>query len=348
MMPEATPAIANLPRHVAIIMDGNGRWARKRHLPRAAGHVAGVSAVRKVVRAAIEIGLENLTLYAFSSENWKRPLIEVNHLMGLVPRLFRKDVEELHAAQCPHADHRQSLRVPRPIFSAMIEDGEKPTAHNTGLNLTFAFDYGAQEEIAPRRAMARAARKGSCDPDAITPEFFAAQLSTGGVARSRPRHSHRRRAPAEQFSALAIGLCRARFPRHAVAGFLAGARIPRRDRSQSRIANGASARWRRKRWHERRAHRAYTRRPRAWCAQRPATDSRFRWTGSRGSLFGYLLAALAVAATLCGRHCRSSSLFRSAAPRRTREWHRLFAPRDFLLPTAITVVAADRLAAGSC
>src|ERR1700742_4046260 len=84
-----------LPRHVAIIMDGNGRWANKRHLPRQAGHVAGVATVRDVVRAATDIGLQNLTLYAFSSENWKRPATEVGALMGLFRMYFRSDLNEL-------------------------------------------------------------------------------------------------------------------------------------------------------------------------------------------------------------------------------------------------------------
>ncbi len=87
-MTSAAPADAKLPRHVAIIMDGNGRWARKRHLPRAAGHVAGVTAVRAIVRTATDIGLENLTLYAFSSENWKRPQHRSQPSDGSVPGLF--------------------------------------------------------------------------------------------------------------------------------------------------------------------------------------------------------------------------------------------------------------------
>ncbi len=84
-----------LPRHVAIIMDGNGRWARKRHLPREAGHLAGMNAVRETVRAACDIGLSNLTLFAFSSENWKRPKAEVGALMGLFRTYFRNDMDEL-------------------------------------------------------------------------------------------------------------------------------------------------------------------------------------------------------------------------------------------------------------
>src|SRR5271156_2963290 len=90
-----SPARESLPRHIAIIMDGNGRWAQKRCLPRAAGHVAGVAAVRSGVRASIDIGLEYLTLYAFSSENWKRPPPEVTHLMSLFRAYFRDDVNEL-------------------------------------------------------------------------------------------------------------------------------------------------------------------------------------------------------------------------------------------------------------
>ena len=90
------PSMESLPRHVAIIMDGNGRWARRRHLPRAAGHVAGVGAVRSVVRASIDTGLSYLTLYAFSSENWKRPFAEVDDLMGLLRHYLRGEIAELH------------------------------------------------------------------------------------------------------------------------------------------------------------------------------------------------------------------------------------------------------------
>src|SRR5277367_1240853 len=142
-----SPEQAKLPRHVAIIMDGNGRWARKRHLPRAAGHVQGVSAVRAIVRAASDVGLANLTLYAFSSENWKRPPTEVSHLMGLFRAYFREDIEEL-------VDRNVRMRVIGSRTRAdddivgMIEQGEQRTAENSGLNLVFAFDYGPREEIA--------------------------------------------------------------------------------------------------------------------------------------------------------------------------------------------------------
>jgi undecaprenyl diphosphate synthase len=175
------PAKANLPRHVAIIMDGNGRWARARHLPRAAGHVAGVGAVRQTVRAASEIGLEYLTLYAFSSENWKRPPTEVSHLMGLFRSYFHDDIDELAARNVRIRIIGSRARVDGDI-RAMIEEGERRTVNNTGLTLTFAFDYGSQEEIAAAaREMAMAAAKGELDPNSITPEFFAKHLLTAGI-----------------------------------------------------------------------------------------------------------------------------------------------------------------------
>jgi undecaprenyl diphosphate synthase len=172
---------AQLPRHVAIIMDGNGRWARKRHLPREAGHVAGVNAVREVVRAAVDLGLENLTLFAFSSENWKRPKTEVGALMALFRRFFRNDMNELveRGARVRIIGHRS--RVAGDIQD-MIEDAESRTAGNKGLNLTFAFDYGGQEEIAnAARELARAAAEGRLDPETITPELFATRLFTSAL-----------------------------------------------------------------------------------------------------------------------------------------------------------------------
>jgi len=170
-----------LPRHDAIIMDGNGRWANKRHLPRQAGHVAGVAAVREVVKAATDIGLQNLTLYAFSSENWKRPAPEVGALMGLFRLYFRNDLEDLIARGVRVRVIGNRDRVANDIRT-MIEEMEKRTVDNTGLNLTFAFDYGGQEEIAAAaRELARAAKEGRLDPETITPELFAARLFTSAL-----------------------------------------------------------------------------------------------------------------------------------------------------------------------
>ncbi|HEX4105430.1 MAG TPA: polyprenyl diphosphate synthase, partial [Rhizomicrobium sp.] len=170
-----------LPRHVAIIMDGNGRWARKRHLPREAGHLAGMNAVRETVRAACDIGLSNLTLFAFSSENWKRPKAEVGALMGLFRTYFRNDMDELVERNVRMRIIGHRGRVASDIHQ-MILDSENRTAQNTGLNLTFAFDYGGQEEIvAAARELARAAAEGRLDPETITPELFSTRLFTSAL-----------------------------------------------------------------------------------------------------------------------------------------------------------------------
>jgi undecaprenyl diphosphate synthase len=177
----ALPKLPCLPRHVAIIMDGNGRWAKNRRLPRAAGHMAGVAATRNIVRAAVDVGLENLTLYAFSSENWKRPATEINHLMNLFRSYFRDDVDELVERNVRMRVIGSRERSASDIVD-MIEDGEARTAANTGLNLIFAFDYGAQEEIvAAARELALAAMRGEIDPSQITPEYFSKHLSTSGL-----------------------------------------------------------------------------------------------------------------------------------------------------------------------
>ena len=177
----AAPQERVLPCHVAIIMDGNGRWARKRHLPREAGHVAGVSAVREIVRTASDLGLLNLTLFAFSSENWKRPKTEVGALMGLFRAYFRSDLNELVARGVRVRIIGSRSRVAGDIH-AMIEDAETRTLGNKGLNLTFAFDYGGQEEIAnAARELARAAKEGRLDPETITPDLFAARLFTSAL-----------------------------------------------------------------------------------------------------------------------------------------------------------------------
>ena len=174
-------ASSTLPRHVAIIMDGNGRWAKKRYLPREAGHYAGMKAVRETVRAACDMGLENLTLYAFSSENWKRPKTEVGALMGLFRTYFRSDMDELVERNVKMRIIGHRGRVASDIHQ-MILDSESRTAKNTGMNLTFAFDYGGQEEIvAAAQELARAAREGRLDPETITPELFAARLFTSGL-----------------------------------------------------------------------------------------------------------------------------------------------------------------------
>jgi undecaprenyl diphosphate synthase len=162
-------------------MDGNGRWATKRLMPRAAGHVAGVSTVRAIVRAATDIGLENLTLYAFSTENWKRPITEVGALMSLFRTYIRDDVSELVERNVRMRFIGNRSRASADILS-LIQESEQRTEKNTGLNLTLAFDYGSQEEIVhAAREMALAAARGELDPDTITPQYFGSQLSTAPV-----------------------------------------------------------------------------------------------------------------------------------------------------------------------
>ena len=177
-----TPAASSpLPRHVAIIMDGNGRWAKKRHLPREAGHYKGMGAVRETVRAACDLGLENMTLFAFSSENWKRPKTEVGALMGLFRAYFRSDMDELVERNVRMRIIGHRGRVASDI-QQMIQDSESRTARNTGMNLTFAFDYGGKEEIvAAVQELARAAKDGRLDPETITPELFASRLFTSAL-----------------------------------------------------------------------------------------------------------------------------------------------------------------------
>jgi undecaprenyl diphosphate synthase len=160
-------------RHVAIIMDGNGRWARARHLPRVVGHQRGVEAVRQLVRAARDMGLEALTLYAFSTENWRRPEDEVSSLMGLLKRYIQDDLEEFVA-------NNVRLRIigDYSVLSAdivaLLDNALARTAANDGTTLVVALNYGAQDEIA--RAAAKAAAKG-----ALTPASIEAELDTAGL-----------------------------------------------------------------------------------------------------------------------------------------------------------------------
>lgn len=133
-------------RHVAIIMDGNGRWAKKRFLPRIAGHRAGVEAVRRVARAARELGLECLTLYAFSSENWKRPASEVADLMALLRHFIQSDLDEFHANGV-RLRIIGNYRALDPSLVEMIDNAMARTAGNSGPIIAIALNYGAQDEL---------------------------------------------------------------------------------------------------------------------------------------------------------------------------------------------------------
>ena len=169
------------PFHVAIIMDGNGRWAKKRFLPRIAGHRAGVEAVRRAVRAAPDLGIDVLTLYAFSSENWRRPHEEVSDLMGLLRAYLRSELEELDREGVRLQFIGDPSRLSADIV-AMLADARTRTRFNTRLTLVIALNYGGQDEIVRvTRALAAEAAAGTLDPAAITPDMIEARLDTAGL-----------------------------------------------------------------------------------------------------------------------------------------------------------------------
>lgn len=172
---------AGLPRHVAIIMDGNGRWARRRHLPRVAGHRAGVEAVKSVVRACGEKGIEALTLFAFSSENWRRPKEEVGVLMSLFMSTLDTQVRKLH-------ENNIQLRIigDRDAFSTALQgriaDAEVLTARNTGLRLVVAANYGGRWDITQAaQNLARQVAEGRLGVEDIDENALARRLSVSDL-----------------------------------------------------------------------------------------------------------------------------------------------------------------------
>jgi len=166
------------PAHVAIIMDGNGRWAKARGLPRIAGHRRGAEAVRRTVTAAAEFGIAYLTLFGFSSENWKRPLDEIDDLMGLLRHYLRGEIAELHANRVRLRVIGERARLP-PDIVTLIDNSETLTGGNTGLRLTIALSYGGRAEIArAARAIAEAVQAGRLAPEDIDEAMFARHLLT--------------------------------------------------------------------------------------------------------------------------------------------------------------------------
>jgi undecaprenyl diphosphate synthase len=162
-------------------MDGNGRWAAARGLPRGEGHRRGVEALRKTVRAAGEIGISFLTIFSFSAENWSRPPSEIRDLMGLLRRFIRNDLAELHqnGVKVRVIGERNDLD---PDIRRLLEEAEELTRDNTGLTLVVAFNYGARQEIA--RAAARIAamvKDGTLDPAAITADLIGQNLDAPGL-----------------------------------------------------------------------------------------------------------------------------------------------------------------------
>jgi undecaprenyl diphosphate synthase len=170
-----------IPNHVAIIMDGNGRWAKARGLPRTAGHKAGVDALRATVRNASDFGIQWLTLYAFSSENWSRPATEVSDLMGLLKLFIRRDLAELHRSNVRVHIIGDRDTVPQDIRT-LLDDAEKLTAGNQKLHLVIAFNYGSRDEITRAlRKIAISVQEGALAPGGITQETIANALDTFGM-----------------------------------------------------------------------------------------------------------------------------------------------------------------------
>ena len=165
------------PRHVAIVMDGSGRWARQRRLPRFAGHRAGIDSARKIVRASAEKGIEVLTLFAFSSENWRRPAEEVERLMGLFRAALEKETRSLHE----HNVRLQIVGERRGLDDMLcnrIARAEELTRDNTGLRLAIAMNYGGRWDVTEAcRAIAVRVRDGELNPNSITPELVDSFLA---------------------------------------------------------------------------------------------------------------------------------------------------------------------------
>ncbi len=184
-LPEVPPAHAaeegGAPNHVAIIMDGNGRWAARRGLPRAEGHRRGVEALRRTVRAAIELGVRYLTIYSFSSENWRRPATEVGELMGLLRLFVRNDLADLHRnnVKVKVIGGRDDLA---PDILALLVEAEALTEPNSGLTLVVAFNYGGRQELVRvMQSLAREVSGGSLSAKDIDADLVTSRLDTGGI-----------------------------------------------------------------------------------------------------------------------------------------------------------------------
>jgi undecaprenyl diphosphate synthase len=166
-----------VPEHVAIVMDGNGRWAKQRGLPRTEGHGAGEAALFDTVEGAVEAGVRWLTVYAFSTENWSRPAPEVLYLMNFNRGLLRRRRDAFHAMNVRiRFTGRRDWRVPRSVLRE-IRDAEELTRHNTGTTLTIAFNYGGRAEIVDAvRSLVRDVREGTLRPEKISDKEIAARL----------------------------------------------------------------------------------------------------------------------------------------------------------------------------
>ena len=179
--PLTTTADSPVPVHVAIIMDGNGRWANARGKPRSMGHKAGAEAVRRTLESAAEMGVKYLTLFSFSSENWKRPAAEIADLMGLLRLYLKKEVDALCEKGARLRVIGDRSRLAADIVDA-IEDAERRTAENTRITLVLAISYGARDELThAARVLAEKAARGEIAPADIDENLFESALYTQGI-----------------------------------------------------------------------------------------------------------------------------------------------------------------------
>lgn len=170
-----------IPNHIAIIMDGNGRWAKQRNLPRIVGHRAGMKTVKEIIKAADGIGVKTLTMYAFSTENWKRPQDEVDYLMRLPQEFLATELDELIERNVCVRMVGKEEGLPRHTLEAMWT-AERETSKNTGLHLNFALNYGSRTEILDAvTQLAQLVKEGKLDPAEISEPLFAQYLDTNGL-----------------------------------------------------------------------------------------------------------------------------------------------------------------------
>ena len=177
---ELTVDRASMPRHIAIVMDGNGRWAKSQGKSRSAGHEEGARTLKRIVRAASDMGIEVLTVYAFSTENWKRPKLEVDFLLKLFDSFLEKELAEMHAEQVRlHFIGRRDRFTER--FQQRMADAEQLMAQNTGIHFNLAANYGSQDEILRAvRSIADRVAVGEVASEEIDEEFFSNALDTAG------------------------------------------------------------------------------------------------------------------------------------------------------------------------
>ena len=172
---------AGLPKHIAIIMDGNGRWAKKRNLPRTRGHLEGVKRVEEIIAAAHEKGIQVLTLYTFSTENWTRPPEEVSMLMCTLISALNRKIEKLNKKNIRLQFIGKKLGVPNIVLEAMEKAAQK-TKHNTAMTVNVAFNYGGRQEIIEAiRKIAQQAKEEKIAVDEIDEDLFSEALYTKGL-----------------------------------------------------------------------------------------------------------------------------------------------------------------------